>query len=64
MSEEIQREQIANIVAAIRAIGWSPDQVKAGTFHLNEVSGSDQFDRAAPGDETYADLAQRVGLEL
>jgi hypothetical protein len=63
MSMEQQREQIANIIAAIHEIGWTPDQVKAGTFHLNEVSGSNQFDRAAPGDETYADLAREAGLE-
>lgn len=63
MKTETQREQIANIVAAIRAIGWTPDQVKAGTFHLNEVSGSNQFDRAEPGDRTYADLAREHDVE-
>lgn len=63
MSVERQREQIANIVAAIRAIGWDPAQVKAGTFHLDEVSGSNRFDAAGPGDETYADLARQHEVE-
>jgi hypothetical protein len=63
MNVESQREQVANIIADIRSIGWAPDQVKAGTFHINDVSAAAQFDRAAPGEQTYADLARELGIE-
>ncbi|GAA4835460.1 hypothetical protein GCM10023221_10560 [Luteimicrobium xylanilyticum] len=66
MSDGIRmsREQLENELAALREVGWTPDKVKAGSLHIDEVSGAYQFDEANDGEQTYADLAKDAGIPL
>jgi len=66
MSDGIRmsREQLENELSALREVGWTPDRVRAGSLHVDEVSGAYQFDEATDGEQTYADLAKDAGIPL
>ncbi|WP_158372548.1 hypothetical protein [Cellulosimicrobium cellulans] len=60
------RDQYPNVDAELALLAEGdndPDQIVAGSLHIEEPTGNTVFTYAGPGDVTYGDLARSLAIE-